>query len=68
MNPTKRSVLGVVSSLLLTAGLVRAAEQFDPVAKVAILIPTDGAGARTPAEGCVLPSQCYLKAARATKS
>ncbi len=40
MNATKRLVLGVVSTLLLAAGLVRAADRLDPMGHA--MSPSDG--------------------------
>jgi hypothetical protein len=56
MNSTKRFIFGLVSSLLLTAGFVRAANSLDPI--TVSQIRGDSNGSLTAAtENCVLPCE-----------
>jgi hypothetical protein len=57
MKTFKRMALGLISSLLLTAGLARAAQSLDPLSKS---IATDQSANRdiTPAPSCSAP--CYF--------
>ena len=57
MKTTKRLVLGVVSSLLLAVGFVRAADSLDPV-----LNGSSGSTAKSMgvADSCSVPTDIYV--------
>jgi hypothetical protein len=57
MKTFKRTSFGIISSLLLAVGLVRAAQQLDPLSKSIVI--DKGANINiTPAPGCAAP--CYF--------
>lgn len=54
MKTIKRMVLGIASSLLLTAGLARAAQQLDPLTQ-SIAHDTNASSSALPGGPCILP-------------
>ena len=73
MKTFKRMAFGIISSLLLTVGLARAAQQLDPLSKSVVAdkganidvapapscaVPCFFAGNATPAPSCAAP--CFL--------
>jgi hypothetical protein len=59
MKLLNRTLLGVISCFLLSAGLAKAAQQLDPLTKsVAIQGPHSGA-ADVGAMTCTTPCQCF---------
>ena len=55
MKTINRIALGSISSLLLSAGMVRAAQHLDPLSNSAACTDCDSADAASPAMSCVTP-------------
>ena len=57
MKSIKRILLGIISSLLLAVGFVRAADSLDPVLKGA---SGSDSNAMRVADGCTVPTDIYV--------